>query len=177
MSEVALRWLTAPGQVTPPLRAALAECWRAVSDAGGAVGFPFPPVDPADVARTVEEMAGRLDPRLSRLLVATADGDLAGWLLVTGNAARLTAHWASVSRVQTALAHRGTGVARALVTEAARAARDDLGLTALHLQARGGAGLEDLYAHLGWVEVGRWPGALRLSADDVRDEVLVRLEL
>ncbi len=38
------RWLTMPAMVTRELRAELAACWREVANAGGAVGFPFPPV-------------------------------------------------------------------------------------------------------------------------------------
>ncbi|GAA4676184.1 hypothetical protein GCM10023215_05380 [Pseudonocardia yuanmonensis] len=40
----------------------------------------------------------------------------------------------------------------------------------LHLSARGGTGLPAWYAARGWTEVGRFPGALRLGPDDVRDE-------
>ncbi|MFP5369649.1 MAG: hypothetical protein ACLGI3_02720 [Actinomycetes bacterium] len=38
------------------------------------------------VAPVLDENVAGLDPRLSRLLVATRDGDLVGWLLLTGNA-------------------------------------------------------------------------------------------
>ena len=41
--------------------------------------------------------------------------------------------------------------------------------------AGGAAGLEDFYGRLGWKEIGRWPGALRLASDDDRDEVLMVL--
>jgi hypothetical protein len=50
-----------------------------------------------------------------------------------------------------------------------------MGLEQLHLAARGGTGLEDFYARLGWREVGRWPGKLRLAPDDTRDEILMIL--
>jgi hypothetical protein len=45
----------------------------------------------------------------------------------------------------------------------------------LHLAARGGVGLERFYQRLGWREIGRWPGALRLGPGDDRDEVLMVL--
>jgi hypothetical protein len=54
-------------------------------------------------------------------------------------------------------------------------ARDDLHLSQLHLAARGGLGLEDFYARLGWREIGRWPAALRLGDGEHRDEVLMLL--
>lgn len=42
-------------------------------------------------------------------------------------------------------------------------AREELGLEQLHLAVRGGMGLEGFYARLGWREIGRWPGALRMA--------------
>ena len=54
-------------------------------------------------------------------------------------------------------------------------ARQEMGLEQLHLAARGGMGLERFYARLGWREIGRWPGALRLAPGDDRDEVLMIL--
>jgi hypothetical protein len=54
-------------------------------------------------------------------------------------------------------------------------ARKEIGLEQLHLAVWGGMGLERFYARLGWREIGRWPGALRLAPDDHRDEVLMIL--
>ncbi len=68
------------------------------------------------------------------------------------------------------------GVGSALMRELRKIARDELGLEQLHLAVRGGEGLEDFYSRLGWREVGRWPGALRLAPDDTRDEVLMLLD-
>lgn len=174
---VALRWLTTPTMVDPSTRAALTACWRDVSNAGGAVSFPFLPVTDEQVAPAVEAMVASLDPSLHRLLVATVDERVAGWLLLAGNASRLTAHWATVLRVQTALEHRGTGVGRALMAEVARASVEDFGLEHLHLAVRGGLGLERFYEDCGWSEIGRWPAALQLGEDDRRDEVLMFLPL
>lgn len=172
-----LQWLTAPATVTPDMRTALTMCWRDVSNAGGAVGFPFPPVDEEDVGLAVEAMAQSLDPDLNRLLVATIDGELAGWLLLAGNQSQLTSHWAKVLRVQTALGHRGTGVGAALMAEVARGAQQDYGLEKLLLEVRGGMGLEGFYQRCGWRVVGSWPGVLRMAPGDDRDEVLMMLDL
>lgn len=181
MSELdevlALRWLTSPGMVDEPLRSSLVTCWRDVSNAGGAVGFPFLPVNDDDVMPVLEAMIQSLDPVLNRLLVATVGDELAGWLLLSRSASRLTSHWARVLRVQTALDYRGIGVGRRLMAEVARSARDDLGLEQLHLELRAGLGLESFYRRCGWSEVGRWPAALRLSPNDDRDEVLMLLRL
>jgi hypothetical protein len=54
-------------------------------------------------------------------------------------------------------------------------AREEMGLEQLHLAARAGLGLEEFYGRLGWREIGRSPGALRLGPGDDRDEVLMLL--
>ena len=172
-----MRWLVEPEQVDQQTREQLLSCWREVTNAGGAVGFPFPPVDDEHVRPVLEAMVGALAPTGDRLLLATVDGRLAGWLLLRLNAGALTRHWARVLRVQTALEHRGRGVGRALMGEVARSARDDFDLEQLHLELRAGQGLEGFYGRLGWEQVGRWPGALQLSEDDRRDEVLMLLPL
>ena len=61
------------------------------------------------------------------------------------------------------------------MTSARQIARQEMGLEQLHLAARGGMGLERFYAKLGWREIGRWPGALRLAPGDDCDEVLMIL--
>ncbi len=173
-----LRWLSDPAEATAELRSDLTVCWRDVANSGGAVGFAeLLPVSAEDVAPVVEEIVAGLDPRLSRLLIATRDDDLAGWLLLTGNANPVIAHWGRVTRLQTAPPARGTGVARALMSELRRSARDDLGLESLRLEVRGGWGLEAFYERFGWVVVGAWPGALRFPQHGRRDEVLMALDL
>jgi GNAT superfamily N-acetyltransferase len=158
------------------MRSQIARCWQEVSNAGGAVGFPFPPVDMDEIIEATEEMVSSLDPLLRRLLVATVNEDLAGWLMLSRNDAPLTAHWAFVQRVQTSLSFRGVGVGRALM-EATRAAAQEMGIRSLHIEVRGGAGLESFYTSIGWREVGRWPGALRFGDEDYRDNVLMALSL
>ncbi len=70
---------------------------------------------------------------------------------------------------------QGQGYGTALVQEARRVAREEMGLEQLRLAARAGVGLEDFYGRLGWREIGRWPGALRLAPGDDRDEILMHL--
>lgn len=177
-SRPVLHWSTAPADVSASLRAELTACWRDVVNAGGAVGFAeAAPVSDAVVAPVVEQVVARLDARLGRLLVAMRGDEVLGWLLLTGNAAPVTAHWARVTHVQTRPSVRGTGVGRALLTELHRSARDDLGLAYLRLEARGGMGLEEFYGRFGWSVVGAWPGALRFTRHGVRDEVLMGLDL
>ena len=43
----------------------------------------------------------------------------------------------------------------------------------LHLGARDGTGVDGFYRRLGYTEIGRIPGAIRVAADDDRDEILL----
>lgn len=172
-----LEWLTEPDLVDTRTRDAIRICWRDVSNAGGAVGFPHPPVTDEHVQPAVDALVAGLRPGQSQLLVATIGGSLAGWLQLTGNDAPAFAHWGKVLRVQTALPFRGHGIGRALMVEVARTARDDLEWFQLHLEVRSGMGLEDFYRSSGWQEIGIWPNALRLGENDYRDEVLMLLQL
>ncbi|HWE70253.1 MAG TPA: GNAT family N-acetyltransferase [Acidimicrobiales bacterium] len=176
-SNVSYRWLTVSSEVDEDLANQLATCWWEVSNAGGAVGFPFLPVERAEVAVAVERLVESLDPTVRTVLVVVSDEVLLGWALLERNRNQLTAHWARVLRLQTALDARGLGIGRALMSEIVRAARDDLGLEQLHIEVRGGQGLEAFYEPYGWRQIGRWPGALRLGPDDDRDEVLMVLPL
>lgn len=171
-----MAWLTTPAMVGPLVRNQPVGCWRDVSNAGGAVGFPFPPVSDDQVIVAVDAMVRSLGEDTNRVLIATSGGELAGWLLVAGNSNELTAHWARVLRVQTALEFRNCGVGRALMEEVARAATEDFALEQLRLELRAGMGLEGFYESCGWRESGRWPNALRLPSGD-RDEVLMVLGL
>lgn len=170
-----LRQATAPGDVTPELRQALIECWIEITNAGGAAGFPFPPIDASQATPAVDSLVAGLAPETSRLVVAWIDGDLAGWLNVRRDPFEVIAHWGTLHHVQTRTALRGRGVGSALVRHVRGVARDEMGLEQLHLAVRGGVGLEAFYGRLGWKEIGRWPGALRLAPGDDRDEVLMVL--
>lgn len=111
----------------------------------------------------------------SRLLVARAKGELVGWLHVRRDPFELIAHWGTLHHVQTRPTARGRGYGSALMNKVRAISRDEMGLEQLHLAARGGVGLEEFYGRLGWKEVGRWPGALRLRENDDRDEILMLL--
>lgn len=169
------RQITRAGEVGPELRRELIECWIAVSNGGGAVGFPFPPVSLREVEPVADKLMASLDPQLSRLLLAMADGVLAGWLNIRRESHPVVAHWGTINSVQTHPRFRGRGIGAGLMERARRVARDDMGLEQLHLAARAGMGLEEFYGRLGWREVGRWPGALRFGPGDDRDEVLMLL--
>jgi GNAT superfamily N-acetyltransferase len=167
--------LTHPGDANPAVREELTSCWITVTNAGGAAGFPFPPVNASHVAPAVDALAERLDPRRSRILLARADGALAGWVALNRDPSPLVAHWGTVNHLQTQPAHRNQGIGSALMRGLRQVARDEMGLEQLHLAARGGMGLEDFYERLGWTVIGRWPGKLRLAPGDTRDEILMIL--
>ena len=69
--------LTCPGNAGPAVRQELTACWVAVTNAGGAAGFPFSPVNASDVA-----------PGLARI-----NGALAGWVVLSRDPSPLVAHW------------------------------------------------------------------------------------
>ena len=62
--------LTHPRDADPGIRRQLTDCWIAVTNTGGAAGFPFPPVNASHVAPAVDTLASRLDPQRSRILLA-----------------------------------------------------------------------------------------------------------
>ncbi|RPK86863.1 Acetyltransferase (GNAT) family protein [Streptomyces sp. ADI98-12] len=171
-----LAQITDAHEATPELRRQLIDCWIAVTNSGGAAGFPFPPVQDDDVAPVTDKLLSRLHPQHSRLITARFDDVLAGWVVLNRDPYQLVGHWGTVNHLQTYPEFRGRGVGSALMRQLQKIARDELELEQLHLAARGGEGLEDFYSQLGWREVGRWPGALRLAPDDTRDEVLMLLD-
>ncbi len=167
--------LTSPVEADAVVRQELTACWIAVTNAGGAAGFPFPPVDASQVRPAVDALASRLEPSQRRILLARVGGALAGWVALSRDPSVLIAHWGVVNHLQTQLSHRNEGIASALMRRLREVARDEMGLEQLHLAVRGGMGLEDYYSRLDWRVVGRWPGKLRLAPDDTRDEVLMIL--
>ncbi|MGF0117194.1 N-acetyltransferase family protein [Promicromonospora sp. Marseille-Q5078] len=167
--------MATPEQVTADLRQAMVGCWLEVTNAGGAAGFPFPPVTLADVTPVLDAIIQDLDPDRSRLLTAHHHGRFAGWVNIRHDGGRLTGHWGTVHHLQTRTSMRGQGIGAGLMNEVRRIARDELTLEQLHLAARGGVGLETFYGQLGWTEVGRWPDALRVADGEDHDEVLMLL--
>ncbi|MEV4436279.1 GNAT family N-acetyltransferase [Streptomyces sp. NPDC049555] len=171
-----LRQVVSGDQVDARLRQALTDCWVDVTNAGGAAGFPFPPIDAEQAASALDAVVAGLAPETCRLIVALLDGEAVGWLVIRRDVFRLVSHWGTLHHVQTHPGVRGRGIGGALLERARQVARDDMGLEHLRLAARGGVGLEDFYGRLGWKETGRWPGALRFAPGDDRDEILMVLQ-
>jgi hypothetical protein len=53
----------------------------------------------------------------------------------------------------------------------------DQGWEFVHLTARGGTGVDAFYRGLGYAEIGRLPGAIRLAPGDDRDEIIMACRL
>ena len=97
--DVDLLQFVHPDEFTAGLARELVNCWIAVTNAGGAAGFPFPPVDATDVAPVARQIIADLHPRRSRLLLAFLGEALAGWVSLRRDPNPLTAHWGTVSHL------------------------------------------------------------------------------
>jgi GNAT superfamily N-acetyltransferase len=161
--------------LTGELREQIVELWAEVTNAGGAVGF-VPPVVADDVRPTAAAAFAGVESGVDRLLIGTEDGRLVALLFISGSRHRLKGHWRVLSRVMVTPAGQGRGYGAALMREAATIARS-MGLTGLQVLVRSGTGTEDFYAKLGYTEVGRLPGALRVAEGDDRDEISMWLPL
>ncbi len=151
------------------LRGAMRACWVDVTNAGGAVGF-VPPVTAADVEPALEHLVSGVHERGDVLVVLSVDGELAGFAGLVTSAHVLKRHWATVLRVQVHPSRQGSGLGRVLLEGVHDAARRH-GWEFVHLTVRGGTGTEAFYRSLGYREVGRIPGALRVAPGDDRDEI------
>lgn len=157
--------------VDETLRRELLALWTAVTNAGGAVGF-VPPVTEDDVAPTLDDLVRRAREGRALIVLLTVDGRTAGFAVLLRAASPLRRHWATVLRVQVHPSMQGAGLGRVLMRGVHELARAD-GLEFLHLGARDGTGVAGFYRRLGYVEVGRLPGAVRVAPGDDRDEILL----
>ena len=161
--------------VDQALRQELLRCWTDVSNAGGAVGF-VPPVTEDDVAPLLEKLLDGVHSGRDVLALLTVDGATAGFASVVGSLSPLRRHWGTVLRVQVHPSRQGQGLGHVLMDGVHRIARDR-GWEFLHLTARGGTGVDQFYRGLGYVEVGRLPGAIRVAPGDDRDEIVMACRL
>jgi GNAT superfamily N-acetyltransferase len=171
---MALGFLVDP-LLTDELRAEIVALWVAVTNAGGAVGF-VPPVTVDDVRPTADAAFAGVAAGLDRLVVGVDGGRVVALLFVADNRFVLKDHWRVLKRVMVAPGSQGKGYGAALMREAAELGRK-LGLAGFQVTVRGGQGIEAFYARLGYSEVGRLPGALRVADGDDRDEIFMWLPL
>ncbi|WP_406066955.1 GNAT family N-acetyltransferase [Micromonospora sp. NBC_01638] len=171
---MSLRFVLDP-DLTPQLRAEIVDLWVDVSNADGAVGF-VPPVAADDVHVIADPAFAGIADGPDRLLVGYSGDRLVALLIFSDNRFPLTAHWCVLKRVMVHPDTQGTGYGSALMGEAARLGRE-FGHEALHITVRDGLGLDKFYGRLGYREIGRLPGALRVAPGDDRDEILMWLDL
>lgn len=157
--------------LSPHLREQILAMWADVTNAGGAVGF-VPPVRVDDIRATADKTFAGVEAGIDHVLLAVDGNRLVGLLFVMSNRFALKSHWAVLKRVMIAPGYQGHGYGAALMREATAVARK-LGLEALQLTVRGGTGTEAFYERLGYRQVGRLPGALRVDAGDDRDEIVL----
>jgi GNAT superfamily N-acetyltransferase len=161
--------------LTAELRSRIVSLWVDVTNAGGAVGF-VAPVGADDVRPVAEAAFAGVGAGIDHLLIGTDGGELVALLFVVSNRFELKEHWRVLKRVMVTPKSQGRGYGAALMREAASVGRR-MGLTALQVTVRAGAGVEDFYAGLGYREAGRMPGALRVAPGDDRDEIYMWLPL
>jgi GNAT superfamily N-acetyltransferase len=161
--------------LTGDLRAAILALWVEVTNAGGAVGF-VPPVTADHVRPTAQATLDAVSAGRDHLLAGFEDDKLVALLFIVDNRHALKDHWRVLKRVMVAPGSQGRGYGVAIMREAAEAAQK-MGFAALQLTVRGGTGTEAFYTRLGYREVGRVPGALRVGPGDDRDEIIMWLDL
>lgn len=149
--------------------AAVVGLWTDVTNAGGAVGF-VPPVEASDVEPLARRTLRAVAEGSDHLVTARLDGELVGLGFLVHRPGDLFGHWATVKRLQVHPDQQGTGLGGALL-EAIHAAARQLGLEHLRLSVRGGTGTEGFYLRYGWEEIVRIPRSIRVSEDDVREEL------
>ncbi|MEV4639321.1 GNAT family N-acetyltransferase [Actinoplanes sp. NPDC049548] len=161
--------------LTPALREQIVDLWVEATNAGGAVGF-VAPVTADEVRPLAEATFAEVTDGPDRLLVGADGGRLVALLFIVDNRFTLKAHWRVLKRVMVAPGSQGRGYGAALMRQAAVIGRES-GLAGLQVTLRDGHGLHRFYAKLGYREVGRFPGALRVAPGDDRDEVVMWLGL
>ncbi len=154
-----------------PTREAVLNLWCATNDAGGAVGFlPGAPRERVAEALAAHERGMTAGDVTAVLLRSAADRAVVGlgfWQRPTNP---LLHHRRTAYRVMTDPGRRGRNLGRLLMGAMHRVARAD-GAELGELGVRGGYGTEDFYAALGWRELARLPGGIRVAPGDDRDDI------
>ncbi|MFC8503983.1 GNAT family N-acetyltransferase [Pedococcus sp. NPDC057267] len=148
----------------------LLDLWQRVNDAGGAVGF-LPGAPRQDVA---EAVARHEEQMAAGNAVAGAlrdpDGELVGWAWWVRPENPLRHHGRWLQRLMVDPERQGRGLGLVLMAGLHRLARQE-GAELLQLSVRSGSGASRLYRQVGYVEVGRIAGAIRVGEGDDRDDV------
>ncbi|HEX9993219.1 MAG TPA: GNAT family N-acetyltransferase [Acidimicrobiales bacterium] len=128
-----------------PATAADAPAIAAIWHAGWGDGHLGNVPDELVPLRTAASFAERAGERWPDALVAEAGGEVAGFVIVTGD---------EVEQVYVAAAHRGSGLADALMDEAERRVRDGGHPSAWLAVVPGNGRARRFYERRGWVDTG-----------------------
>jgi GNAT superfamily N-acetyltransferase len=167
LAGVVVRRLDAAGAAS--VEGGLAGLLRACVAEGAAVGF-LPPLEMAAARAYWKARATEVALGERVLLVAWADGVLAGCVMLRLETVPDQPHAAHVQKMMVAPTLRRRGVARQLML-AAEAEAVAAGRTLLTLSGRAGDPAEALYRGLGWAECGRIAGFAINAAGGFEDEV------
>jgi GNAT superfamily N-acetyltransferase len=153
---------------------ALVTLWQTVAESGEPVGFPVPVVR-ADVAARA---AGLVDEvRTGRLIAVAANHArrLVGvGLLRPGRGSQQ--HTGRIELLLVGPGHQRAGLGSRLLAELLERS-GERGLERLEVAIPDGTEVLRFFARFGFAQWGRRPGWIRMSAGDVRDEVIMGAEL
>jgi dUTP pyrophosphatase len=156
-------------QLTPQLRAQLIELWTAVANAGGAVGL-VAPASPEEVARLAEPAFARVDSGSDDIVVAFDDRRPVGFGFLETNDTQLTAHVATIRRLQRSPTYARCGIGAKILEELETLARRR-GVIRLTLTTRGGTNREQFYLAHGYRLDGRLPDRLHIGNGQLVEEL------
>jgi dUTP pyrophosphatase len=156
-------------QLTPHLRDALLSLWTDVANAGGAVGLVAPAAI-EDVAALAAPAFARVDTGKDDIVVAFDDGRPVGFGFLETNDIPLTAHWATIRRLQRSLSYAGRGIGGQILDQLEVAARAR-GLVSVTLTTRGGTDRERFYLARGYRLDGRLPDRLHIGGGRLVEEL------
>src|SRR5438094_10359041 len=144
-----------PLRATPELIAALSETLIETVAHGGSVSFMHP-LDPEIAAAfwTTSLAAAEAGGRV--VLGALENGELVGTVTLLLDCPANQPHRGEIAKMMTRVSQRGRGVARALMVEAERIARE-AGRTLLTLDTAADEGAGPFYEKLGFVKAGVIP--------------------
>ncbi len=155
-----------PRELTSSELTQLADLLVATVADGASVGW----LPPLPWAKAVAYWQKVIKPQ-TVLLLAEADGRVAGTVQLPLESRANGLHRAGVSKLMVVPAFRRRGIGRALMIALEAEARER-GRTLLVLDTRGGDPSNDLYLSLGYREAGRIPG-YALSANGTSEETVL----
>lgn len=164
-----------PTKVTTALRAQIMDCWVAVTNAGGAVGF-VPPITVEDVEPEVDRTLAAVHTGDRTLIVLRLGTDLVGFGFLARNDFVPFQHWVTLRALQIHPRWQRRSLGRTLLDGIVGIARAH-GFEMLRLDYRSGLGLGEFYRRAGFVEVGRIPRGVRPVPGDDRDIVYMMRRL